>query len=44
MLLIVLIVSIIVPVACFVGYCYRDYVFRKADANDVIMRLVRVAQ
>lgn len=43
MLLIVLAVSILFPLACLFGYGYFDYQRRIADANDMIDRLVRVA-
>src|SRR4051812_44857999 len=44
MLLIVLAVSIVFPLVCLGGYGYFDYQRRIADSNDVIDRLVRVAQ
>ncbi|WP_178392245.1 ATP-binding protein [Burkholderia sp. SRS-W-2-2016] len=43
MLLIVLVVSIVFPLACLAGYGYFDYQRRIADANNMIDRLARVA-
>ncbi|WP_025597613.1 hybrid sensor histidine kinase/response regulator [Burkholderia sp. WSM2230] len=43
-LLVVLAVSILFPLACLAGYGYFDYQRRIADSNDMIDRLVRVAE
>lgn len=43
-LVVVLLMSIIVPVGCLIGYAYQDYYRRAADAYDAIERLARVAQ
>ncbi|WP_027210903.1 hybrid sensor histidine kinase/response regulator [Burkholderia sp. WSM2232] len=43
-LLVVLAVSILFPLACLAGYGYFDYQRRIADSNDIIDRLVRVAE
>ena len=43
-LVFVLLMSIVVPVACLIGYACQDYDRRATDANDAIGRLARVAQ
>ena len=43
-LLIVLVVSIVFPLACLAGYGYFDYQRRIADSNDMIDRLARVTE
>src|SRR3984885_12867013 len=43
-LLIVLVVSIVFPLACLAGYGYFDYQKRIADSNDMIDRLARVTE
>ncbi|MFP3249917.1 MAG: hypothetical protein RXR20_36065, partial [Paraburkholderia sp.] len=41
-LLVVLVVSIVFPLACLAGYGYLDYQRRVADSDNAIDRLVRV--
>jgi signal transduction histidine kinase len=43
-LLVVLAAAVLIPAVCLIGYGYYDYQRRTVDANDVIDRLVRVAQ
>jgi signal transduction histidine kinase len=43
-LLVVLVVSIVFPLACLAGYGYLDYQRRVADSDNAIDRLVRVTE
>ncbi len=43
-LFVVLAAAVLIPLVCLIGYGYYDFQRRTADANDVIDRLVRVAQ